>query len=105
MLSRPCLVKLLLKRSKGRESTAHASCLVVRRWVGKGGFPVMVIACYLPIGGGIMLLCQLAVAVSCSLIAAGLLATSRARLRQAKYWIALATSAQPIPLFFLLREI
>jgi hypothetical protein len=62
-------------------------------------------ACYVPIGGGIMLLCQLAVTLPCTLIILCLLATSRTRRRHPKYWLALASSAQPMLLMLVLRQL
>lgn len=61
--------------------------------------------CYLPIGGGIMLLCQCAVSAISTLIVLGLLVTSSARRQHPKYWLAFACSVQPMPLVVVLREI
>src|SRR5438132_3324365 len=61
--------------------------------------------CYLPIGGPVMLLCQFVVSVPCTLVVIGLLATSARRRRRVRYWIALYTSAQPIPVALFLRRI
>ena len=63
----------------------------------------MLLGCYMPIGGGIMLLCQIALAIPCTLIVVGLLATSARRRRHPKYWFALACSVQPLPLMLVLR--
>ena len=59
---------------------------------------------YAPIGGGLMLLCQLGVAILSVLLVLGLLMTSVSRRRHPKYWVALMCVGQPIPLAFILRE-
>lgn len=59
---------------------------------------------YAPVGGGLMLVCQLAVSLPCTLIVLHSMAASAARRRHPKYWFALLCEAQPIPLAFLLRE-
>jgi hypothetical protein len=65
----------------------------------------MLIASYAPVGDGVMLLCQLVVAVPSSLLVVGLLLSSGSRMRRPKYWVALLCFAQAIPSFLVLRNL
>lgn len=66
---------------------------------------MILFASYAPIGGGVMLLCQLAIAIPAAVLLVGMIVTSTARMQHPKYWTALGCVSQPIPLAFALREL
>jgi hypothetical protein len=63
------------------------------------------LASYAPIGGGLALLCQLALAVPAALIVLSHVLGAPSRRNRPKYWIAFACVAQSIPVAFILVEI